>query len=341
MPRYFFTSLTRISNLREVDFQVAPMSREHWTTGDYVVGEVNARPSQVSRVELSTGRTIEVMEGSLIVGAFGKRHATLEVVGDWRAIGPDLEMDVLGTGGVLGKLTSKSPLMPPRISLTYQGHAMLDGQKISMPDFAPKATNHKFKVPSILITGTSLSAGKTPTARVLIRILKESNLRVLGAKLAGSGHYRDILGMRDAGADHIFDFVDVGLPTTVCPQDKYRKAIKLLLSQIAKVKADIAVLEIGASPMEPYNGALAVNEIEQHVQFSILCASDPYSVVGLIHAYGKKPDLVAGVATSTEAGTELIESISGIRALNLLDREAQWELRELLKQKVAAFSDHT
>jgi hypothetical protein len=340
MPRYFFTSLTRISNLREVDFHVAPMSREHWASGDYVVGEVNARPSQVSRVELSTGRTIEVMEGSLIVGAFGKRYATLEVVGDWRAIGADLEMEVLGTGGVLGKLTSKSPLLPPRISLTYQGHAVLDGRKISMSDFIPKATNHKFKIPSVLITGTSMSAGKTTTARVLIRILKESNLKVLGVKLAGSGHYRDILGMRDAGADHIFDFVDVGLPTTVCSEEEYRKAIKLLLSHIAQVKADIAVLEIGASPMEPYNGALAVKQIEEHVVFSILCASDPYAVVGMIHAYGKKPDLVAGVATSTEAGTELIESISGIRALNLLDREAQWKLREMLIQQVPVFPEN-
>ena len=34
---------------------------------------------------------------------------------------------------------------------------------------------------------------------------------VIGTKLTGAGRYRDILAMRDAGADYIFDFVDAGL----------------------------------------------------------------------------------------------------------------------------------
>ena len=45
--------------------------------GDYIVTEVI---ESVSRriVELSTGRDIEVAEGDLLVGAFGRREATLE-----------------------------------------------------------------------------------------------------------------------------------------------------------------------------------------------------------------------------------------------------------------------
>ena len=40
--RYFFTSLTRISDLPEVSFSVGPLSRREWETGDYVVGEVTS-----------------------------------------------------------------------------------------------------------------------------------------------------------------------------------------------------------------------------------------------------------------------------------------------------------
>ena len=330
MTRYFYTSVTRISNLRTIDFEVEPLGREHWNTGDYVVGVVNSRPSPLSRVELSTGRTIEAMEGGLIVGAFGKRHATLEAVGDWREIDQDLQMEAIGGGGVLGKLTSISPFLPPMISLTYIGHVMYKDQQVIMDNFIPERPAVEFSMPTILILGTSMSAGKTTTARIIVQQLKNVGYKVVGAKLTGSGRFRDILSMRDAGADYIFDFVDVGLPTTVIPSDDFEGRLHHLLSLIADVDADVAVLEIGSSPLEPYNGTQAIEAIAEHVRFSILCASDPYSVVGLITAYGNAPDLVAGVATNTEAGIELVEKMTDITALNLMDRESLWKVRDLL-----------
>ena len=66
--------------------------------------------------------------------------------------------------------------------------------------------------------------------------------------------------MGDAGADAIFDFVDAGLPSTVCPTDVYRQAVRQLLSRMASTDVDVAVIEVGASPLEPYNGDVAVEE---------------------------------------------------------------------------------
>ena len=86
--------------------------------------------------------------------------------------------------------------------------------------------------------------------------------------------------MADAGADAIFDFVDAGLPSTVCSAEEYRRALMPLLSRMAAVAADAAVIEIGASPLEPYNGAVTIKEIGRNVRVSILCASDPYAVHG-------------------------------------------------------------
>jgi hypothetical protein len=43
-----------------------------------------------------------------------------------------------------------------------------------------------------------------------------------------------------------------------------------------------------------------------------------------------RPDVVAGVATSTSAGVEVVEKLSGAKALNMLNPESIPELRELL-----------
>ena len=66
------------------------------------------------------------------------------------------------------------------------------------------------------------------------------------------------------------------------------------------------------------------------------CASDPYAVLGVMSAYHMKhPDLVAGVATSTSAGVEVVEKLSGAKALDMLDRASLPELRELLADALA------
>ena len=88
----------------------------------------------------------------------------------------------------------------------------------------------------------------------------------------------------------------------------------------------------GASPLEPYNGQIAVDKISDNIRWTVLCASDPYAAFGLMKAYGRTPDLIAGVATNTEAGVELARTLTGVKALNLLDRESLWELREILRK---------
>ena len=342
MARYSFSSVTRISPLPDLPFTVEPLPRKLWETGDYVVGEVNHRPSPLGRIEVRSGRTIEVMEGHLVIGALAKRYATLEAVGDWRDIGEDLQMDNLGGGGVFGKMTSISPFLATLISLTYKGHVLVHGEKSRMKDYVPKIAPRPFLLPVIMVIGTSMSAGKTTAARVIIRQLKDMGLKVVGAKLTGSGRYRDILSMRDAGADHIFDFVDAGLPTTVCPPETYQAALELLLARLSVVGVDVAVIEVGASPLEPYNGDIAVRMIAPNIRRTILCASDPYAVIGLMTAYSLTPDMIAGVTTNTEAGIKLVTKLTGIKALNLLDRESLWELREILVTalKIRTDNDH-
>jgi hypothetical protein len=336
--RYIFTSLTRISDLPDAPFSVEPLPRREWATGDYVVGKVASPPSRLSRIELPNGRMVEVMEGDLIVGAFGVRYATLEAVGGWQNIGADRRMEALTGAGLLGRATSRSVLLPPLLSLSYAGHVVLAGGKATMQGYVPPVAERAFDLPVVLLVGTSMSAGKTTSAKIIVRLLREGGLRVIGAKLTGAGRYRDVLAMQDAGAERVFDFVDAGLPSTVAPENEYRSALRGLLSRMAAAEADVAVAEVGASPLEPYNGAAAIEEIWPNVRFTVLSASDPYAVSGVVAAFGHRPDLVTGVATSTRAGIELVEKLCGVEALNVLDRASVPRLGALLRGVLGAGS---
>jgi len=326
--KYFYTSLTRISNLPEVSFSVEELPKEEWEAADYVVGEVSSPPGGLSQVELANGRMVEVVEGDLVVGAFGKRYATLESVGDWEDIGDDLQMSALTSAGLFGKATS-GPSQP--VPLTYKGHVIVDEEKTRMRDYVPSVSERDFELPVVLLLGTSMSAGKTTTAKVIVRLLEEAGLGVIGAKLAGAGRYQDILGMLDAGADHVFDFVDAGCPSTAVPEEVYQGTLNDLLSRMTDTDADVVVAEVGASPLEPYNGAMVVDKLWPNVKCTVLSATDPYSVSGMIDAFGHSPDLVTGLATSTEAGVELVEKVSGIKALNVMDRDSLPQLKSILE----------
>lgn len=94
----------------------------------------------------------------------------------------------------------------------------------------------------------------------------------------------------------------------------------------------MAVVESGASPLEPYNGAIAIEKIQHAVECTVLASSDPYAVVGVMEAFDARPDLVTGVASNTRAGIELTEELSGVRTLNVRDKASRPALRELLER---------
>ena len=77
-----------------------------------------------------------------------------------------------------------------------------------------------------------------------------------------------------------------------------------------------------------------MDELNGNVKCTILCASDPYSVVGVEKAFGLKPDLVTGLATSTSAAIALVNKLAGVNALNVLDPASMPQLREILRRKL-------
>ena len=71
------------------------------------------------------------------------------------------------------------------------------------------------------------------------------------------------------------------------------------------------------------------------VRLNVLCASDPYAVVGVMQGFDLRPDLVAGLATSTVAGVQVVQKLSGTPALNLLDRASWHRLNQILENTLS------
>jgi len=331
--QFIYTSLTRISDLAEREFNVKKIDREDWETGDYVVSKILDPGGNTLNLELRTGRMRGVIGGESLVGALGERFATLEATGTWRKVKADLKMNVLTGGGLMGKLTSKSVFLPNMMEVDYSGHVFRNGKKVTMEDFVETVELLPFNTPVILFVGTSMSAGKTTSARIVTNLFKVAGYNVVGAKLTGAGRYKDILAIKDVGANAVMDFVDVGLPSSICPAHIYKAKLDQLLSRIQHKNADVAIIEIGASPLEPYNGDLAINALREHVKCTILSASDPYAVFGLMKAFEIIPDIVTGIASNTLAGVNMVDKLCNVRALNLIDASTTQELMKVLTEK--------
>ena len=324
--------MLRISDLASKPFSVKKLDKVKWKTGDYVVGKITNASSNL-KIELINGRMRSFMKNDLVVGALGERYATLEATGTWKEVGDDGLMHLLTGAGLFGKCTSKSSFLPDLIEIKYEGHVVRNSTVCVMDDYVPEVINTKFNLPLIVLVGTSMSAGKTTSARIIVNQLKRMGLSVVAGKLTGASRFRDVLSLKDVGADYIFDFVDAGLPSTVYPSEKFRKKLLQLLSRINAAKADIGVIELGASPLEPYNGDIAYEELKDSIKCTILCASDPYAVLGVMKSFNLKPDIVSGIATNTFAGSELIEKMCQVKALNLIDPTTTGTLRKILIDK--------
>lgn len=334
MSTRVYGSLARIADFHDSNFDVRQLPRSQWATGDYVEGEVVGAVTELYHIEDRSGLMVRVEPGDWVVGALGDRAATLEGVGGWQDVGGDNIMHALTSAGLMGRYTSFSILLPDPLRLRYLGHLCRDGRKVRMSDFAIRGGSHAFNVPTILLVGTSMSAGKTTAGRRVCKVLDRVGCDVTGAKLTGAGRYRDILSFLKTGAREIYDFVDVGLPSTVVSEASYRAAIRPLLNHIDAIGPDFLVAEAGASPLEPYNGAALVEELGDNVVCTILCASDPYAVVGVEKAYGLRPDLVAGPATQTSAAIELVWKLTGLRGINVIDPAQNADFRGFLLDKL-------
>jgi len=300
-------------------------------TGSVLVGKVLNDKNTYNQLEDVHGRMSTVHSGDLVVGALGHRnalHGYEGVLPEKVCVGDTINL--LNLGGVMGHCVSFNPEVGSPFEIEILGQVLVFpdfqsrvGKPANITMNALKGAVNVPKVPVIYIAGTCMNAGKTAAACTLVRKLTQAGYRVGGAKLTGVSLSRDILGMRDYGAEWSFDFTDTGVVSST--------------NETAVMTAQVVFSEL-SSRGAGVQAILADKELMSRSAGFLLCANDPVGVAGGIHylkdTYGIDVDVITGPATDNRVGTRFVENTFGVPAINARTRGEQ--LGALILEKVKA-----
>ncbi len=283
-----------------------------------------------NRVESVDGRLVPLRSGDILAGVLGTRRALRGYAGDVPAslkVGETI--NVLNTGGVLGRCTASNPDLGPPFEaevlgaiLTFPRLGDRVGRPANIHDQAlAKASRLECTAPMVLIVGTCMNSGKTVAASEIIRGLARDGRSVAAAKLTGVSLRRDALSMMDSGATLALTFNDAGVVSTH-EADVLPTAYALLNELQVRSGPEVIVAELGDGILGEYGvqTLLADPGIRSLVRCLVVCAPDQVGAWGattiLESSYGLRPTVFSGPATDNEVGKEYISNQLGIPAWN-------------------------
>jgi hypothetical protein len=281
------------------------------------------------------GRLNLVNAGDLIVGALGHRnalHGYEGVMPETVAAGDTLQL--LNLGGVIGRCVSHNPGVGPPFELEVLGQVLVfpefqsrRGLPAQVADYAVGGGPALPDCPVIYVAGTCMNSGKTVAATRIIKGLRQAGLKVAGAKLTGISALRDILEMRDYGAEWVLDFTDAGVTGT--SEGNAADIARRVFSALGAHRPDVIVAETGDGVMGEYGvqAILADPGLRALNGAFVFCANDPVGVAGGVYylkdRFGIEVDVITGPATDNRVGTRFIEREVGVPAHNArLDAKA-------------------
>lgn len=210
---------------------------------DLLVGRV-VNKGRHGSVELMSGRKAKLYLGDIVVGAFGNRYATRQYEG--RVPGKLDYYHMLSQGAVLGQVVSAAHSMSDPTIIEPLGYLSENGRDpLNLTQFGLTEVAVSRRVPTILVLGASMDAGKTTTAAGLIHGLTLAGWRVHAGKLTGTGCAKDILKMQDAGAMRVLDFTHCGYCSTAeASNEALLQISQAMIGHLSQGNPDLLVLEI-------------------------------------------------------------------------------------------------
>lgn len=237
-----------------------------------------------TRIELASGRKSYLFPGDEIIVAYGNRYAPDQFEAE---VPQDLSAcHLVAAGGLAAKVISQHNRIDMPTSIVPIGLlGDIKGQPLNLDQWSLSSTNFIGNQPLILgVLGTSMNSGKTTTAAYLIKGLVEAGWKVGAAKVTGTGAGNDVGMMKDAGAFQVFDFTDVGFPSTYKTTAKNIEMIfSTLTNHLATLGAEVIVIEIA--------DGLYQEETANLLASSIFCRN----VDGVIFATSNALGAAAGV----------------------------------------------
>ena len=312
--------------------------------GAVIAGRVLNHKGSYNTLEDRHGRMSSVQSGDIIVGALGHRNALHGYEGVLpTAVSVGDTLQILNLGGVIGHCVSHNPDVGQPFDIEVLGQVLVFpefnsrvGQPAHIGMNALEGVPDAPSLPVVYVVGTCMNSGKTAAACTLLRSLSQAGYRVAGAKLTGVSLQRDVLNMRDYGADIALDFTDAGIVAS--STESSQRAARILFSELGAEGVQIIVAETGDGIMGDYGvqSILADKDLMQRAAAIVLCANDPVGCAGGVREmrerYGLEVDVVTGPATDNHVGVRFVKRELGLTALNA--RTSSAALGDFIRQRI-------
>jgi hypothetical protein len=295
--------------------------------GDLIVARV-VKLGAHEHAEDRHGRRMRLYPGDLVVGAYGNRYATDFYEGYVPAPGESIT-HLLTAGGLVGSVASAHEAHPDPTELeVIGGFVMNEDHPISLEEFArpaPPQAIYRPPVPTMVVVGTSMNAGKTTTAAGIIRGLSRSGLRVGAGKVTGSGSGKDRWSYADAGAHALLDFLDFGMVSTFgYPPERLAWTMRAIRDTLIDEGSDAVVLEIADGLLQQETRWLLERRPieETAVIFAATDALSAHSGVEILRALDLRVRAISGLVSRSPLAAREAETATGLPVIS------PWSLAE-------------
>lgn len=273
-------------------------------------------------LEFIGGRLGKLIEGDIIPAVLGYRKAPVEFAGIVpKKVKAGDELFLLCESGLVGELMGVYEDWGKPMKVKVLG-ALVDekGKHLNLKNY--KLANIKpikKTIPLICMLSTRMDSGKTMMGCRIAHHLKIAGKKVAAVKVSGVAFTQDPYKFRDHGADPVFDFVDMGLPST-CNGNAQSvvESAENLINHAKQTDPDLIILEFGEAILGEYhNMDILSSEIKKDIGFVIMAANDLTGIYGareLLNEVNIEIDLVTGSVANSHLGVELIKKYFNLPA---------------------------
>lgn len=297
----------------------------HPVEGAFIAVKIMDSEGKKDVIDFSSGRLGKVIKGDIIPGVLAYRNAVVEFAG---VVPKKLKQGdtvfLLLESGLLGEISGIYEYWGEPVECIVLG-AIVDenGKNFNLKDYKfPKIPEQNKNIPIVALLGTQMDCGKTKMAcKIINHYSKIENKKVVALKLTGGAFSQDIYKLKEAGAIQVFDFVDMGFPST-CGKDSLGIISMAcnLINHAKSLNPDLIVIEFGDGIIGKYNVAEILHEksVLEQISFFILAAGDLVCVYGakeiLKEKYNLSIDLITGPVVNSQVGSGLVSEYFGLSA---------------------------
>lgn len=277
--------------------------------GDVVLARVT-EIGQHKRLESPVSRRAHLHVGDEILVAYGHRYAPDQFEAEVPAdLGP---VNLVAAGGLAARVLTQHGAMADATVLEPLGLLADAAGVANLSRYAPhritadarRSDRSVRSVPTIVVLGSSMNAGKSTTLASLVRGLTNAGMTVAAGKATGTGAGGDPTMFLDAGARRVLDFTDFGVPSTFrMSYPRLKDLLGSLRRELLADAPDAVVIEIADGVYQDETARLIRDPDFGHAVDTVLFAAGEAlgaaAGVGLLHGAGLTVAAVSGRLTSS------------------------------------------